>query len=70
LWHYQKSAVSSQPVHGELPIGRDRVVPAQEEAADTELADPAQPQRALCGLQGPGHQDPAQEMPLPQKQRV
>lgn len=70
LRHYQESALPSQPVHGQLPIGGDRAVPAQEEAAHPEPADPAQPQRAVRGREGPGHQDPAQEMQLPQEQRV
>lgn len=70
LWYYQESAFPSQSVHGELPIGGDRVVPAQEEAADPKPADPAQPQRALRGCKRPGHQDPAQKMQLPQEQRV
>lgn len=70
LRHYQESALPSQSVHGQLPIGGDRAVPAQEEAAHPEPADPAQPQRAVRGREGPGHQDPAQEMQLPQEQRV
>lgn len=70
LRHYPESALPSQPVHGQLPIGGDRAVPAQEEAAHPQPADPAQPQRAVRGREGPGHQDPAQEMQLPQEQRV
>lgn len=59
LRYYQESAFSSQSVHGELPIGGVRVVPAQKEAADPKPADPAQPERALCRCKRPGHQDPA-----------
>lgn len=70
LRHYPESALPSQSVHGQLPIGGDRAVPAQEEAAHPQPADPAQPQRAVRGREGPGHQDPAQEMQLPQEQRV
>lgn len=70
LWYYQESAFPSQSVYGELPIGGDWVVSAQEEAADPKPADPAQPQRTLRWCKRPGHQDPAQEMQLPQKQRV
>lgn len=53
-----------------MPVRGDRVVPTQEEAADPKLTDLAQPERALCGCKRPGHQDPAQEMQLPQEQRV
>lgn len=70
LRHHQESAFAPQPVHGELPARGDRAVPAQEEAAHPQPADPAQPQRALRGCEGPGHQDPAQEMQLPQEPRV
>lgn len=70
LRHHQESAFAPQPVHGELPAGGDRAVPAQEEAAHPQPADPAQPQRALRGREGPGHQDSAQEMQLPQEPRV
>lgn len=70
LRHHPESALAPQPVHGELPAGGDRAVPAQEEAAHPQPADPAQPQRALRGRAGPGHQDPAQEMQLPQEPRV
>lgn len=70
LRYYQKSAFPAQPVYRELPFRRDRAVPSQEEAAHPEPADPAQPQRAIRGCERPGHQDPAQEMQLPQEQRV
>lgn len=70
LRYYQESAFPSQSFHWELPIGGDRVVPTQEEAADSKPPDPAQPERALCGCQRPGHQDPTQEVQLPQEQRV
>lgn len=70
LRYYQKSAFPAQPVYRELPFRRDRAVPSQEEAAHPEPADPAQPQRAIRGCERPGHQDPTQEMQLPQEQRV
>lgn len=70
LRYYPESALPSQSVHGELPVGGDRAVPAQEEAAHPKPADPAQPERALRGCKRPGHQDPAQEMQLPQEQGV
>lgn len=53
-----------------MPIRGDRVVPSQEETADPKPSDLAQPERALCRRERPGHQDPTQEMQLPQEQRV
>ena len=68
--HHPEGAFPPQSFHRELPAGGDRVVPAQEAAAHPELADPAQPQRALRGREGPSHQDPAEEMQLPQEPGV
>lgn len=70
LRHHPEGAFSPQSFHRELPVGGDRAVPAQEAAAHPEPADPAQPQRALRGREGPSHQDPAEEMQLPQESGV
>lgn len=70
LRHDQEGAFPPQSFHRELPVGGDRALPAQEEAAHPELADPAQQERAVRGREGPSHQDSAEEMQLPQEPGV